>query len=95
MEKHIEDIQEKLKTQNNRSTCDPVFLVQEKERVYGMDLDVAFPSHFCGAVDFGRLKNGKLALVENNLPYACGWYGPYLEGKIYGKWLEEGFKFLT
>ena len=59
------------------------------------ELDFAFPSSFCGAVDFGRLDSGEVALVENNLPYACGWYGPYSEGKIYGEWLEEGFRHLN
>lgn len=56
-------------------------------------LNFDFPSDFCGAVDFG-ISNGKLTLVENNLPYACGWYGGLNEGKIYGEWLENGWKYL-
>jgi hypothetical protein len=30
-------IQQELKTQDNRYTADPIFLVQEKERIWGMD----------------------------------------------------------
>jgi hypothetical protein len=54
-------------------------------------LSIDWPEDFCGAVDFGRLQDGRLALVENNLPYACGWYGPYSEGKIYGEWLQNSW----
>lgn len=57
------------------------------------DMDIMFPADFCGAVDFGAC-NGEMTLVENNLPYACGWYGPYSEGKVYGEWLEKGWKFM-
>lgn len=67
----------------------------EENEVDPPDLShVSFPSSFCGAVDFGRLNNGEIALVENNLPYGCGWYGPYSEGRVYGEWLREGFKYL-
>jgi len=59
-----------------------------------LELNIDWPQDFCGAVDFGRLNNGELALVENNLPYACGWYGPYSEGRVYGEWLEKGFRYL-
>jgi len=37
----LKEIQNELKTQDNRSTADPIFLVQEKERVYGMDTEYA------------------------------------------------------
>lgn len=66
----------------------------EEKEIEPPELNVAFPSSFCGAVDFGR-SDGEVVLIENNLPYACGWYGPYSEGDIYGKWLEKGFSFLT
>ena len=38
-------------------------------------LDIIYPEDFNGAVDFGRLKDGKMALVECHDPFACGWYG--------------------
>ena len=58
------------------------------------DLNIDWPKNFCGADDFGEFFDGQMALVENNLPYACGWYGPYSDGKIYGEWLEKGWKYL-
>jgi len=57
------------------------------------ELDIQWPSSFCGAVDFGIVRN-KLTLVENNLPYACGWYGPFEQGRVYGEWLEAGWEFI-
>ena len=33
----ILDIAERLRTQDNRITADPIFVVQEEKRVYGMD----------------------------------------------------------
>lgn len=38
-------------------------------------LAVGWPDGFSGAVDFGELANGGLALVECHAPFACGWYG--------------------
>lgn len=70
------------------------YLGEEKE-IDPPILNIDWPKDFCGAVDFGRLSTGEIALVENNLPYACGFYGPYSEGKIYGEWLEKGWKYLT
>lgn len=55
---------------------------------------IDWPEDFCGAVDFGRLDNGEIALVENNLPYACGWYGPHSEGRAYGEWLEKSWSYV-
>lgn len=59
------------------------------------DIDLKFPPSFCGAVDFGRLNNGEIILIENNLPYACGWYGSYVEGDIYLEWIVEGWEYLN
>lgn len=56
-------------------------------------LDIPIPEGYCGAVDFGMLKTGELALVEANSPYACGWYGK--DHKLYIEWLIKGWKYLT
>lgn len=66
----------------------------EEKEIEAPKLDIYWPNWFCGAVDFGRLDSGEIALVENNLPYACGWYGPHSEGKVYGEWLQTGWKSL-
>ncbi len=57
-------------------------------------LIVDWPQAYCGAVDFGMTFDGRLALVEANEPFACGWYGHIGEGAIYGQWLEAGFKYM-
>lgn len=46
----------------------------------------------CGAFDFGTLEDGRLALVEWQHPYACGWYGPSEDGPLYIQWLIKGWK---
>lgn len=55
-------------------------------------LDINFPVGYCGAVDFGIISSGELALVEANHPFACGWYGT--NHKAYALWLAEGWKSL-
>lgn len=57
-------------------------------------LDIAWPSDFCGAVDFGSLTSGEIALVEANPPYACGWYGTLDEYRVYAEWIVAGWKYL-
>lgn len=69
------------------------YLGEEKE-IDAPELNIDWPKDFSGAVDFGRLSNGEIALVENNLPYSCGWYGPHSEGKIYGEWLEKSWNYV-
>lgn len=66
----------------------------EEKELDAPELGDIFPLDFCGAVDFGRTHDGKITLIENNLPYACGWYGLYEEGRIYGEWLEKGHEYI-
>jgi len=56
-------------------------------------LNILWPAGFCGAVDFGRLDDGKIALVESHHPYACGWYGD--DHVAYLNWLISGFEYLS
>jgi len=58
-------------------------------------LDMAWPAGWCGAVDFGRLSTGEIALIEAHHPYACGWYGRVGEGKVYAEWLLAGWRYLN
>lgn len=57
-------------------------------------LDIKWPKTFCGAVDFGRTSFGEVALVKNNLPYGCDWYGGYSNAGEYKEWLEKGWSFM-
>lgn len=79
----------------NGKVLDAYWYLGEENELTPPKIDVSWPSDFCGAVDFGRLRNGKIALVENNLPYACGWYGPYEKGKIYAEWLKKGWEYIN
>jgi hypothetical protein len=55
-------------------------------------LNINIPENYCGALDFGTLTTGELALVEANAPYACGWYGK--DHKLYMEWLIKGWKYI-
>jgi len=57
------------------------------------DLPIEWPSDFCGAVDFGRLDTGEIALVESHHPYACGWYGD--DEELFLLWLITGWEYLN
>jgi len=57
------------------------------------ELTIPIPDSYCGALDFGLLNTGELALVEANAPYACGWYGK--EHKLYVEWVVKGWNYLT
>lgn len=48
------------------------------------EIEVDWPEEFSGAVDFGTLQDGKIALVEAHAPFACGWYGD--DPRLYAKW---------
>jgi len=57
------------------------------------ELFVEWPETFSGAVDFGRLSDGRIALVESHHPYACGWYGD--DSEMWVLWLTEAWKSMT
>ncbi len=51
-----------------------------------------WPPGYCGAVDFARLADGRLELIEAQHPCACGWYG---ENPLdYVEWLACGWRSL-
>lgn len=58
-------------------------------------LDVQWPSDYSGAVDFGRLLDGRIALVEAHAPFACGWYGEdpreytYWQAEAWNQWVGQ------
>ncbi len=53
------------------------------------------PTGFCGAVDVGRLRDGRVALVEVQHPYAIGWYGESSDAGNYVEFLRAGWESLT
>jgi hypothetical protein len=56
------------------------------------ELGIDWPVGFCGAVDFGRLDTGEIALVECHHPYACGHYSD--DNKAFVQWLIDGFNYM-
>lgn len=50
---------------------------------------IKWPNNFSGAIDFGLLKNGTIALVEAHAPMACGWYGDNHDH--YAAWQSEAW----
>lgn len=53
-------------------------------------LDITWPKDYSGAVDFGLLSTGEIALIEaHDGGYSTGWYGPIGEGATYVRWLSE------
>ena len=55
-------------------------------------LPIAWPETFSGAVDFGRLADGRIALVESHHPYACGWYGD--DSEMWVLWSIESWRLM-
>lgn len=53
------------------------------------ELNVVWPRNFNAAIDFGRLNDGKIALVESHAPFACGWYGENHEDYVF--WQYEAW----
>lgn len=50
-------------------------------------LDIRWPRGFSGAIDFGRLSDGRIELVEAHAPYGCGWYGETVDNDLFALWL--------
>lgn len=47
---------------------------------------LTFHPKVTGAIDVGRLSNGRMELVEMHAPFACGWYGDRSDNIKYGLW---------
>lgn len=58
------------------------------------DLEIDIPPDYSGALDFGTLDDGSLALVESQHPFACGWYGPQSRDHLYLQWLIDGWTYM-
>lgn len=56
------------------------------------DLNINYPSDWCGTADFGQLEDGSIELVECHHPFACGWYGK--NHKEYAEFLTLGWEYL-
>ena len=57
-----------------------------------LNIEPRISTNYCGALDFGILKDGRLALIEAQHPFACGWYGKNIE--LYAQWVISGWKYM-
>ncbi len=83
---------------NGRSLCSWWYQGQEstcEEDPHGPGLPFELPPGFCGAVDIGRLDDGRVTLVEVGHPYAIGWYGESSDAAAYVAFLIRGWESLT
>lgn len=53
------------------------------------------PKEWCGVIDMGITDKGEFLLVEANEPYSVGWYGTFIESKIYVDFLIKGWEYLN
>lgn len=58
------------------------------------ELKIDIPANYYGALDVGSLKDGRLAIVESQHPFACGWYGPIEKDVLYFQWLIDGWDYM-
>lgn len=59
-------------------------------------IKVDYPPDYWGAVDFGETVDGRILLIEEHHPFACGFYGESDKETIekYFKWCELGINFM-
>jgi len=80
---------------NGETLCGEWYSGDEINTPSAPKLNIKIPEKYCGALDFGTLSTGELALVEAQHPFACGWYGVGLKDiDLYIKWLEIGWEYM-
>jgi hypothetical protein len=79
---------------NGKVLCSGWYSGDEEKTPDAPELKINIPSNFCGAVDFGTLSSGELALVEVNHPFSCGWYGSREQDHLYFQWLIDGWVYM-
>jgi len=79
---------------NGKIICGEWYWGDEVNTPDAPKLNISIPENYSGALDFGSLKNGKIALVEAHHPFACGWYGKQDSDKLYFQWLLDGWEYM-
>jgi len=82
----------RLYVANGKVLTSEWYMGDDEESDYLVIPDGVFPDNYCGAVDFGILDNGNIALIEAHHPFACGWYGD--DHQKYLQWLVDGWIYL-
>lgn len=66
----------------------------QDENIKAPELHINWPKDFCGAVDFGRVSDGRILLVEAQHPYGIGWYGKTSDHNEFIKWSIAGWRYM-
>jgi len=74
--------------------CGEWYWGDEENTTPAPELNIKIPEDYSGALDFGELANGKLALIESQHPFACGWYGPKEKDHLYFQWIIDGWNYM-
>lgn len=85
----LKEIQHELKTQDNRCTADPIFLVEECVRIHGMDSDYSdnyiwYNAEYCSEADEEEVKKleSKKMVAFADIDYGAWQKSYYIE-----KWI--------
>jgi len=52
------------------------------------------PKTWSGTIDVGSTADCPSLVIECHHPFSCGWYGESEDFMLFGKWLEDGWKYL-
>lgn len=66
----------------------------KNENALAPKLNIEWPKDYCGAVDFGLTKDGRILLVEAQHPYGIGWYGKTSDHKQFAEWSIAGWRYM-
>lgn len=75
--------------------CSGWYAGNEEDMPDPPELNINIPKEYCGALDFGTLPDGKIALVEAHHPFACGWYGEKQEEHMFFQWIVDGWDYMV
>ena len=79
---------------NGRILCSGWYWGDEINTPDAPNLYIEIPEAYSGALDFGTLPDGRLALIESQHPFACGWYGDRESDYLYFQWLIDGWIYM-
>lgn len=66
----------------------------QNEGIPSPELDIEWPTDYCGAVDFGSTIDGRILLVEAQHPYGIGWYGKTSDHEQFIEWSIAGWRYM-
>jgi hypothetical protein len=68
------------------------YMGNEENHLEHLNLPIEIPEYYYGALDIGLTIDNRIALIESQHPFACGWYGK--DDEKYFQWLIDGWKYM-